>query len=292
MELYQIRYFLAACETLNFTRAAERCHVSQPALTRAIKKLEAELGGFLFRRERSHPQLTDLGRLMEARLRLVLEQTEDARAEAGRMLGLERATLRLGVMCTVGPLRILAFLTAFRREQPGIEISVHDVTPASIIDDLMDGRLDAAIVGLPVPYHERLDRIRLYDERMMIAFAPGHRLAGRDRVSIRDLDGEAYLDRVNCEFRSIFMELVEEMGIEVRVAFSSEREDWIQSMLLAGMGVSVMPEDSISLSGVEARPTTDPALSRSVEIVTVAGRAHAPALATFLGAARTYRWAA
>jgi DNA-binding transcriptional LysR family regulator len=71
MEMHQIRYFLAVCETLNFTRAAEQCNVTQPALTRAIQKLEEELGGLLFRRERHLTHLTDLGRLVRPQLEQV-----------------------------------------------------------------------------------------------------------------------------------------------------------------------------------------------------------------------------
>ena len=88
MEMHQIRYFLAACETLNFTRAAERCDVSVPSLTRAIHMLEEELGGQLFRRERHLTHLTDLGRLMQQHLSQAREATEAAqRAAAHRHTG-------------------------------------------------------------------------------------------------------------------------------------------------------------------------------------------------------------
>src|SRR5919108_5328137 len=99
MEMHQIRYFLAVCETLNFTRAAEQCNVTQPALTRAIQKLEEELGGLLFRRERNLSHVTDLGRLMRPHLEHVLEETEAAKSTAKGFMKLENAPLRLGVMC-------------------------------------------------------------------------------------------------------------------------------------------------------------------------------------------------
>src|SRR4029453_10951985 len=103
MEMHQIRYFLAVCNTLNSTRAAEQCHVTQPALTRAIQKLEEELGGLLFRRERHLTHLTDLGLLMKPHFGQVLSETDAARSTASSFLKLERATLKLGVMCTIGP---------------------------------------------------------------------------------------------------------------------------------------------------------------------------------------------
>src|SRR5690242_2529818 len=84
MEMHQIRYFLADADTLNFTRAAERCHVSQPALTRAIQQLEEELGGLLLRRERKLTHLTDFGRLIEPHLRQLHADAEAAKSTAKR----------------------------------------------------------------------------------------------------------------------------------------------------------------------------------------------------------------
>src|SRR5918912_1177244 len=100
MEMHQIRYFLAVCDELNFTRAAERCNVTHPALTRAIQKLEEELGGLLFRREGRLTHLTDFGRLMRPRLEEVIERTEEAKRTAQSFLKLQDAPLTLGVMCT------------------------------------------------------------------------------------------------------------------------------------------------------------------------------------------------
>ena len=100
MEMHEIRYFLALCETLNFTRAAERANVTQPALTRAIQKIEEELGGLLFRRERSRTHLTDLGQLLRPQLEEVLKRSEAVKAAARGFLKLDNAPLKLGVMCT------------------------------------------------------------------------------------------------------------------------------------------------------------------------------------------------
>src|SRR5439155_3241321 len=103
MEMHQVRYFLALGELLNFTRAAERCHVSQPALTRAIQTLEDELGGPLLHRERHNTHLTELGRMMRPYLQDVLEQSRKAKERARAFASLGAAPLALGVMCTIGP---------------------------------------------------------------------------------------------------------------------------------------------------------------------------------------------
>ncbi len=124
MELHEIRYFLALSKTLNFTKAAEVCNVSQPALTRAIQKMEDELGGLLFSRERNNTHLTELGRLLEPHLTEVLARTQQAKETATRFLRLDSAQLRLGVMCTIGPVRFVSFLSRFRADNPGVEITL------------------------------------------------------------------------------------------------------------------------------------------------------------------------
>lgn len=292
MELHQIRYFLAAVETLNFTRAAERCNVSQPALTRAIKKLEGELGGPLFRRERSHTHLTDLGRLMQEHLSRVDISTQDAVVAARKLLSLEKAPLNVGVMCTIGPSRMVPFFSYFKQTQPGIELSLHDVTPNCMTDDLMAGKLDCVLLGLPVPLHERFDTERLYRERMVAIFRPGHRFEAMNAVALKELSGERYLDRLHCEFRDVFFDLLEEHDIEIEVPYRSEREDWIQNMVLQGMGVCLIPEYSISLEGLLCRPVMDPELFREVDVVTVAGRKRSPAVQVFYEQANGYPWPA
>src|SRR5258708_12630976 len=103
MEMHEIRYFLAVCETLNFTRAAERANVTQSALTRAIKKIEEELGGLLFRRERSRTHLTDLGQLIRPQLEEVLKRSEAVKPPARGFLQLDNAPPHLAVMCTLAP---------------------------------------------------------------------------------------------------------------------------------------------------------------------------------------------
>src|SRR4051812_20175394 len=106
MELYQIRYVLTAAETLNFTRAAERCNVSQPALTKAVRSLEEELRAPIFTREGKRVGLSDFGRSILPTLRQMQEQAERAKAIAEEYRLLDRVPVRLGVLGTIGSVRI------------------------------------------------------------------------------------------------------------------------------------------------------------------------------------------
>src|SRR5690242_6832510 len=200
MEMHQVRYFLALCEELNFTRAAEKCHVAQPSLTRAIKQLEEELGGALFRRERANTHLSEIGRTLKPYLEQVYRRAEDAKREAHEFLRLQKTTLRLGLMCTIAPTYLLDLVAALRVRHPGIELQIVDAGAPQLQDELIAGRIDIAIYALPsLETDERLHQLPLYREPFRIVLEPGHRLAAQASVRVKDLDGERYLWRVNCE---------------------------------------------------------------------------------------------
>jgi DNA-binding transcriptional LysR family regulator len=290
MEMHEIRYFLAACETLNFHRAADMVHVGQPALTRAIQKLELELGGFLFRREKAHVHLTDFGELMRGHLDDVLKRTEAAKRSAKTFLSLEASSLTLGVMCTIGPMRFIGFLNDFRERHPGIIVHVVDGVSGHLLDLLREGRLDIALLAQPDPFDEDLRTEAIYSERFGLACATGHSLAARNTVKLTDVRGEPYLERVNCEYGNHIDELCRAEGIEIRSTYRSEREDWILAMVAAGMGVCFVAEFSASLPGLCHRPVVDPEIVRHISIVSLNERPQSVAVTAFSEAARQYDW--
>ena len=292
MEMHQVRYFLAVCDTLNFTRAAERCHVSQPALTRAIKKLEEELGGPLFRRERSLTHLTDLGRIMQPHLEKSLAGAAAATATAQDFQSLEKAPLNLGIMCTIGPSRLIGLMSKLRRELPGIDLTLHDVVPDEMVDRLLAGSLDVALFGLPKELPERFDRRPLYRERYVVAFPRGHRFERKNVVRLRDVDNEPYLVRLNCEYSEYIGELLAGHNVSLDIRYASEREDWVQGMILAGMGSSFMPEYLPMHSNLPTRLIADPPVTRRIDLVTVSGRRFSPAVQAFVRMVETHDWTA
>lgn len=291
MEVHQIRYFLAVCDTLNFTKAAEQCHVSQPALTRAIQKLEQELGGLLFHRERGLTHLTELGRQMEPVLGQVWDGLEAARERAKGITELQAASLRLGVMNTIGPRRLIGLLRRFQDSHPGVDLQLHEAGPKALTEKLLEGDLEGIIVGIPDDLPERCDRLHLYDERFVVAFPPGHRFGRMNVVSMADMDQEYYLRRTTCEHIQFLQDRLEEAGAVLRVRYQSPREDWIQGMILAGMGVAFMPEFMPFLQGLPTRLVVDPEITRHIELVSVSGRRFSPAYQAFQRLATSYNWA-
>jgi DNA-binding transcriptional LysR family regulator len=288
--MHEVRYFLAVCETLNFTRAAERCNVSQPSLTRAIQKLEAEFGGLLFRRERAATHLTDLGSLVRPQLERIAKDAEAVKSTANSFLRMKDAPLSLGIMCTIGPLRCVGFLSRFQKDHPGIELTMTEDTPARLVELLNEGKIDVAVMAQPEPFPERFDVHPLYCENFVVAFPAGHRFDRMNAVRIADVGGESYLSRINCEYYDQLGQVCRDNNAPLIDAYRSEREDWIQSMVMAGMGICFMPEFSPVLPGLHTRRVIEPEVVREVSLVTVSGRRFSPAVATFVRALKAYKW--
>ena len=290
MELHEIRYFLAVGETRSFTKAAATCHVTQPALTRAIRKLEDELGGPLVSRERGNIHLTDLGRLLEPSLREMIVQANQAKRAAESFLRLKGAPIRLGVMCTIGPVRFTGFLNAFRISHPGVELTLIEGTSSELKDFLRTGDLDVAIIsdpdGFEPPHHARV----LYEEPFVLACGPTHPFAARAAVTPDDLEGQIYLQRIHCEYRDRLAQMLSDRGVSIRRAHRSEREDWIQSMVAADMGVCFLPSFSATIPGLVLAPFVDPTVAREVCAVTIWQRHPSPPIAALLAALDRYGW--
>lgn len=292
MEMHQVRYFLALCEELNFTRAAERCHVAQPSLTRAIKQLEDEMGGALFHRERANTHLSELGRTLKPYLEQVYRRAEEAKREAQEFIRLQKTPLRLGLMCTIAPTNLLDLIAAVRTRHPGIELQIIDAAASALQERLIGGQLDVAIYALPeLGSDERLHHLSLYREQFQIVVEPSHRLAAQSAIRVKDLDGEHYLWRINCEFGPAADAIFEAQGVGGPTVYQSERDDWIMAMAAAGLGYAFMPALCVNHPGVVARPLTEPEIWREVAIVTVRGRPHSAGVGALMQEAMRTRWA-
>jgi LysR family hydrogen peroxide-inducible transcriptional activator len=290
MEMHQIRYFLAVSEHLNFRRAAEQCHVSGPALTRAIQKLEEELGGELFRRERKLTHLTNLGTLIRPHLKRVLSEAEGAKVTAGQFLRLEHAPMKIGVMCTIGPIYFMGFLSDFYANHPGVELTLVDGTAEKLSELLRNGCLDLAILGQPELLQDIFQAVPLYRERFCVAFPVAHAFQAREMITMNHAGKEPHLLRVNCEFQHHISKQCQDLGINIPIVYRSEKEDWIQSMVAAGFGVTFLPEFSLVTPGVISRPLIEPEVLREISLVSIEGRSRPPAVESFARAIQNYPW--
>jgi LysR family hydrogen peroxide-inducible transcriptional activator len=290
-EMHQVKYFLTLCEELNFTRAAERCNVAQPALTRAIKQLEEELGGLLFHRERARTHLSELGQAVRPYLDEVRRQSLQAKELATSFIELKQTPLKLAIMCTIGPGNFIGLLSNLQAQHPGIELMISDAAAADLQSRLLAGELEAAIYCWPDQVDERLHYIPLFREQFFIVAGRQHRLAMNNAVRVGELDGERYLNRINCEQASVARDVFARHGTKVERVYRSERDDWILAMVAAGLGFAFMPRCSIpERADIVVRPLVEPEFWREVSLVTVRGRPHSPAIGALVREAMRTQW--
>jgi LysR family hydrogen peroxide-inducible transcriptional activator len=291
MEMHQVRYFLAVAQELNFTRAAETCHVSQPSLTRAIRLLEEELGGPLFHRERSNTHLSELGRSVLPNLQQVFSECANAKRIAKDFKQLSRATLKLGVMCTISPDRLVDLLSGIREKSPGIELQLTEASARELNDQLLEGELETAIYCLPDDEaDERLSLKPRYKEQFMIVVDQAHAFVQKNAVQAIDLNGQPYLNRANCEYRGYAGDIFRAHGVSFTAVHRSVRDDWILALVASGLGFGFMPETCVQRTDVVARPLINPEFWREVNLVTVRGRPHSPAVSTLVREAARIKW--
>ena len=283
MEMHQIRYFISVCQNGSFTRAAEECGISQPALTAAIKKLETELGDPLFRREGRKVFLSPLGKLMRPKLESVIEDMRSIELTVQDYKLLERVPLRLGIMSTIGVDRVSQCIANFQLGHPGVDLEIHQGPLEELVQKLQDDEINMAILSSPAGFDESYRVHPMYRDRYMVIFPPTHRLREFTAVRLADLSGENYVDRLACEYREIVMATCADQNIELYAHFRAERDDWIQAMVARGLGFSFMPEGAITHGGVSSRPLVEPEVSRDVSLVYMPGRKHSPVESAFIG---------
>jgi DNA-binding transcriptional LysR family regulator len=214
----------------------------------------------------------------------------EAKQTAASFIKLEKAQLSLGVMCTISPLQFVSFLSRFRTDNPGVEITLLEDVPNKLSDLLVRGELDLAIMARPDGFPDPLRAAELYSERFVIACSAGHRFATRSEVPMVELDGEFYFSRINCEFYDVLDQMCVQQGVNLIKSYKSEREDWILTMIAAGLGVCFLPEYTATFPGVIACPVVSPSVQRSVCLVTVAGRRPSSPVKAFTNAVRRYPW--
>lgn len=289
MEMQHVKYFLALSRALNFTRAAESANVSQPALTRAIQQLEHELGGPLFHRERGNTHLSELGRTVLPYFEAISNQIQAARDLAVRLKRMDVATLRIAAMSTVGPALLCDLLMKFKGDHPTVEFDVTGGSSEEVLAALREGKVDVAMVAATDDVHQDFHTIQILEERLVVVVSPNHPFAARNAVSINDLDGQAYIHHSHCPIFESMAQAMSMWDVSLKKVLSSGREDWVQEMVRAGMGIAVMPESSITDPRLVSRRLIEQETVRTVVLATARGRPHSPAVGAFISAARALR---
>ncbi len=285
MELHQLRYFVAVAQTGNFSRAAERCHVSQPSLSQQILKLERRLGRPLFNRLGRRAVLTDAGRMLFDRAVPILAAADDTERRLRDSADTQGGRLAIGAIPTIAPFVLPPTLGAFVRHWPKVELTVREDVTQNLIQSVVEGELDLAILALPVN-DEHLEAEALISEPLFAALAPGHPLAHRRHITIHDLAAERFilLNEMHCLGEQI-LNFCRANECQPQIACRSAQIATIQSLIALGQGVSLLPDMARRADrgrSLVYKPLTKDQPRRTIAVVWHRHQYHSPMAERFL----------
>jgi DNA-binding transcriptional LysR family regulator len=289
MEMHQIRYFQTVARTLNFTRAANQCNVSQPALTRAIRQLEEELGGQLLRREGKLSHLTELGERMVPLMQQCYEGAMAAKSLASSFKKGAAHSLSLALSHSVS-LRLLASgLAELQRALPGLQIKVMRGTAGELSESLQKGRVDFAIAGPLGQSWDRLDRWPLFEEKFELVAHPANPIR-EGSADVRKLAEQQLLVSTQCESAEALGRVLEEHGIAVHRSHQVGPTHDVVGLLRANLGVAFLPQSAIPCKDLTRVPVPGLEMSREVSLYGVAGRERSAAADAVMKLLRARNW--
>lgn len=267
MELYQIRYFLAVVDTLSFTRASQRAFVSQPALTKAIQRLEELVGGRLIDRNSKPISLTHLGHEMLPSFRKIYDSTLEARERARQLVHQKLERVEVGIMCTIGFQQLIKGFASCNELHPDIDFKfqVGSLEMLTVALDL--GDIDLAILASPQEFPKRFTARPMFSEHFVFAIGDDHRFNGRQSVSLSELHRENYCDRTACEFSSYIDQLLIALGVNLNIVQESDREDLIAALVRTNFGSAFMPESIAKLANLAYVHLDNDPIVRNVRVL-------------------------
>jgi LysR family hydrogen peroxide-inducible transcriptional activator len=241
MELHQLKYFVAVAELGSFTRAAERCRVSQPSLSQQVATLEKHLGRLLIERLGRTVRPTDAGRALYPQALAVLAAVEEARRRVDEAVDPARGRLSVGAIPTVAPYLLPPVLRRFLKRFPQAEVTIHEDLTAATLSACLTGELDLGVAALPI-HDDHLHVEPLATEELLLAAPPGHPLLRKRKVTLEDVSREPFvlLSETHC-LGEFVVSFCKQQGCQPAVRCRSAQLLTVQELVAQGYGVSLIP---------------------------------------------------
>ncbi len=289
MDIRQLRYFVALAEERNFTRAATREHIAQPALSQQIRKLEDEAGLALVERSTRRVAITPAGEGLLARARRILSELEAAQDELQALRGVQAGHVSVGAMHTMGPIDVALALAIFHERHPAVELTVQENSSEELAEMLRVDQLDLAFLSVTerIESHE-LGLTQLVSEELVAVLAPNHRLSGHASVRMAELSSEQFISyRTGSRLRELLTAAGASAGFEPQIKLESNESQRIRRLVTRGMGVAILPRSDAVSPGAEVAVVAlrEPTLHRDISLAWREGRRLSPAAIAFLALA-------
>lgn len=270
MTLKQLRAFLAVAQTLSFVQACERVHLSQPALSLAIKALESSLGGALFVRSSRNVQLTPEGEVLLALAPRLIADWDDARERMRRHFALDIGRVEVAVIPSFACNLLPRALARFVERHPRIDVAIHDVINERVLDMVRGGQVELGIAFEPMQL-ERLQFQAFHTDRFVAVVPQGSALASAARIGWDSLLRERFiaLQRPSA-VRGLLEQVLGAHQKELRVAFECHQLATVGRMVAQGLGVSAVPGfcvEQMAELGACCRPLVAPQVQRRIGLL-------------------------
>lgn len=243
MELRQLEYFIAVAEERNFTRAAERVHISQSGVSAQIRQLERELGTQLFDRSARAATLTVAGKAALDHARAAVTAAGAVSQAVGEVTDLIRGRLTIGMVigCTITPL--FEALAAFHRAHPGVELSLQEDNSEKLIDGVRDGSMDLALIGTAVDTPAGLESLTIVRDRLVALVPDGHPLAAAPSVRLTELAAHPLICMPpGTGLRTVFDLACAARDLRPAIGLQASAADAIADLAARGLGVAVLSD--------------------------------------------------
>jgi DNA-binding transcriptional LysR family regulator len=282
MELRTMTQMVAIASHGHMTRAAQELGVSQPALSAALRKLEAEMGAALFHRTGHGVELTEAGRVFMEHAKITLRAAEQTTQAVRSLVGLETGSIKVGAGATATGYLLPRAIQAVRDEYPGLRFSIREAGSSSVAQGVISGELDLGIVTLPMdqPREEELMVVREIRDELRLIVPPGHRLDGKRNFAWKDLQGEAVVAfEAGSAVRSLIDSAASEEGVSLEVVMELRSIESIVQMVNAQIGVGFVSKFGLpEKAGVRARGG---GLMRTLGVIRRRDRFPSPAVGAF-----------
>ncbi|GAB7059020.1 LysR family transcriptional regulator [Streptomyces mexicanus] len=286
MDLQVLRSFQAVAEGLTVTEAAAEARITQPALSRALRRLEEEVGAELLQRVGRVLRPTSAGRVFKEYVDAALDSYDRGRRAVAEVVDPDTGLVSLAFLHTLGTWLVPRLVTGFREDFPRVRFELHQHGEMGLVQHLLDATADLMITSGD-PDHPLITWRRLLVEPLWLAVPTGHRLARRGRVRLAEVAGEPFiLLKPGYGLRSVTESLCREAGFAPRVAFEGEEVHTLRGLVAAGLGVSLIPSspDTAATPDFPIRylEITDVHGARDIGIAWLTGRALPPASRRFI----------
>lgn len=242
MDFDNLKAFLAVAECGSFSLAADRLHLTQPAISKRIAQLEQRLDARLFDRIGRTVRLTDTGEVLAGRANSILQQVDDVERAIRNISGETRGQLSLATSHHVGLWRLPDVLRHFIARHPGVTLDLHFMDSEVAHERILQGELEMAIITLAPTAHERLVAAPVWRDELVFVCAPGHPLSRQQDITLASLAAyPAILPDMSTFTGRIVKSMFEDHGLRLQVGMSTNYLETIKMLIGVGLGWSVLP---------------------------------------------------